>query len=281
MSVVSLLLCTHIVSFLWLDSEFNFDSCVLSMEEFVFYYSRMDPRGVCLAFIDECDDDLRGAPYSILPLVRPTASNLEAAERLKRDGNAVLESMTNLASNLLKRPADRALPNREVIARDGLSATTKDADGDLALCRPTKVSRDIVNSIVDGAEMNKKSVDIRALNKLAKQELMKLAEEEGVSLAEGSKGVKQDYIVAIIESRYPGEEANVNVGATDEISTETVASVGTDGAVRNSVEYNLLMSMTKSKLSTLATKEKVIVKGASRASKKTFVDAILAARRQK
>ena len=67
------------------------------MEEFVFYYFRLDPRGICLAFIDECDDDLMGGPYSILPLVRPTASNSEAAERLKRDGDAVLESMTNLA----------------------------------------------------------------------------------------------------------------------------------------------------------------------------------------
>ena len=258
--------------------EFCFDKFELSMEELVFYYNRMDIRGVCLAFIDECHHDLTGAPYSILPLVRPTASNIEAAERLKRDGDKVLQSMTNLASNLLKRPADKALRNQEVIARDGLNATTVNDDGELALCRPTKMSREIVNSIVGGAEKDHKSDDIRKLNKLTKSALMQIAEEEGVSLAEGSKGIKEDYLRAIVASRHPDKA--IKSGGSGAVSTkETGANVeATTGDKRRTVEFNLLMAMTKTNLLALARREKVVVKGASTANKTKIIEAILAAR---
>jgi hypothetical protein len=274
------------------------------MQEIVFYFHRLTVRGICLTIMEEFSKVLNGEQYSILPLIRPTASNQEAARRLEQSGDAVLCSHNNLVFNLMKRPADRAKRTEEVISRDGLDASTLDDNGQPLLCRPTKQAKIALDIAVGGGGKSQQSIDTVALKKMKKPELVALAARENVVMAKANP-TKDHYIAAILASRYPTaamENGDSGTGAGGSTLTASSEDVRTEEAMENgdsgigaggstltassedvtSVEFRLLMSKSCKDLVAIAEKEKVkILKPKSRRNKTDYATAICNARLQR
>lgn len=291
-------------------TDFNFQRYVLSKQEIVFYFHRLTIRGICLTLMEEFSKILTSDKYSVLPLIRPTASNQEAAQRLAQNGEEVLSSHNELVFNLLKRPADKPTSTAEVVSRDGLDKTTLDDQGQLALCRPTKQAKTTLENAVGGDGKSKQSIDCSALKKLKKQDLVAIAVRENVTTAK-TIPTKDDYINAILMSRYgilEGTDTGENGtgagtgGITPAASTIVIPTEEVVEAEKNvtsgicaggspltassvdfsSVQLKILMASSRNVLATIAEKEKVeLLKAKSRMSKKDYAAAIYIARSQK
>ena len=106
----------------------------------------MYPEGICLCLIEEFSKVLDGTAYSILPLHRLSESCALVGQSLSDNSNAALSSMTSLAENMLKRPADKPTTTQEVVSRVGLGNDTVDDAGNYPLCRPINQSRAALNN---------------------------------------------------------------------------------------------------------------------------------------
>lgn len=102
---------------------------------------RMFPEGICLNLIEEFDKVLDGKPYSVLPLVRLCETNDQVSQNLNDNSSARHSAITNLAERMLRRGADKAMPDQQVISRPGLDADTVNDEGEHILCRPANESR--------------------------------------------------------------------------------------------------------------------------------------------
>ena len=192
-------------------------------------------RGICLTLMEEFGKVLNGEAYSILPLVRPTSSKQEAARQLVKDGEKTLSSHSNLVGNLMRTTASDAPLNSEVMARNALNTTTLNDEGQLALCRPAKRAKIALENAVGTGGQSQKSIDAIALKKLKKPELEAVAANENVLMTK-RKPVKEDYIAAILESRY---------GCSDEDAAETTATTSAAGTTAVTSAAEITASTTK------------------------------------
>ena len=193
--------CFAWIIIIMLYADFDFKNFILSKQEIVFYFHRLTVRGICLTLMEEFAKVLNGQDYSILPLVRPTASNAEAARKMAMDGATSLRSHSQLVGNLMKRTFDEAPSDAQVVGRDALDTTTLNDQGGLALCRPRKQAKVTLENAVGNGGKTQKSIDSIALKKMKKPELEAVAQQEGVSMTKPNP-TKDDYIKAILYLRH-------------------------------------------------------------------------------
>ena len=98
-------------------------------------FRRMYPEGICLSLIKDFDTELKGEPYSILPLCRLAESNDLIAQSLSVNSDAKKSAVIALAGNMLTRASHVPKETEESITRVGLPA------GDPALVRAVNASR--------------------------------------------------------------------------------------------------------------------------------------------
>ena len=271
---------------------FDYSDFTLTKQEVVYYYHRTSFRGICLTIIQEFDRVLKVGYYSLLPLIRPTASNALLKEQQTRDGRRLLDELRESSEILLTRPADRVLPNAEVISRNGLDSNTLDSFGEKALCRPflqqTRNSLETILSV--GTKRAIADSEHQTLKKMKVDELRQLAIDENVVLSADVKKRKLLIIDAIIEARRSNCNSNEdNVAETVPLNSSNDGPAGTsstledDGVVVGSsvpqqecMELRVLRTYTKAKLVTMASKEKISLRG--KTSKDSVVKAIYDAR---
>ena len=248
-------------------------------------------RGICLTIIEEFDRVLTVGYFSLLPLVRPTASNALLKEQQTRHGLKLLDELRESSEVLLTRPADRVLPNSEVVSRNGLDNNTLNSFGEKALCRPfLQQTRNSLESIINiGTKRSMVDDEQKILKKMKLNELKQLAREENVELSTDVTKRKQLIINAIIEARRTRSEPNENVDQSinnDNQATELDNVVGVtntmdtrlgDTIPQECMELRVLRTNTLSQLLAMASKEQVCLRG-KRSSKDTVVKAIYHAR---
>lgn len=69
-------------------------------------------------------------PYDIMPIVRPTKSNPQAARVLSSHTRETLEKTVALAKSNLQRPESEIPSGVEVVTRPALNPNTRNEDGD-------------------------------------------------------------------------------------------------------------------------------------------------------
>ena len=192
-----------------LDYDYS-SSCKLCRDEVIFYYIRKEKKGVYYDLFQEFDKELAAGEYDLLPLVRPTADDVEKTRALARHNAESLNLIVGMSDTLLKGFAQQK-DDQEILSRDGVQRK----DGILYNPEAQKTAVAAVAAMCEGGESTTaagrkrkasgelgeiRDFGLRSLSSMnTKSQLQEIARKEKVNVRGAKK--KDDYAKLIHEHR--------------------------------------------------------------------------------